>query len=82
MAAVRANAKDKCKRNDTPEKVKVTEDFSPEMRQHRKLLIERMITMKDQAKASGNHDFRCVARYDKLIINNVLTSDNKLKPVT
>lgn len=61
----------------TLEKVKVTKDFSPEMREQRKLLIEQMIAM-----ASSNHDFRCVVMYDKLIINSVWTMDNKLNPVT
>ena len=56
---------------DRPTAMKIAEDYSAEMRSHRKKLVDILVKKKEKAKAEGNEGFKCFLRYDKLVINDV-----------
>ena len=81
LNSFRQKAREKRQNKQTPDIIKISEDFSPEVRNVRKRLIQIMIEKRDEARTQGKDDFKCFLKYNKLIINDkafTLNDENEL----
>lgn len=72
LTNARAITRDKRSKNEPIPKVKVSEDYSPEVRETRRKLTSILIEKKEEAQRKNNKDFKCSLRHDKLVINSTV----------
>ena len=72
LSNARSITRDKRSKNEPIPKVKVSEDYSPEVRETRRKLTSILIEKKEEAQRKNNKDFKCSLRHDKLVINSTV----------
>ena len=69
LTDARSTTREKRKNKIPLPTVKVSEDFSPEVRETRRKLTTILIEKKEEAERKNDKDFRCYLRHDKLVVN-------------
>ena len=70
LKAAREITRSKRSKKETPPTIKVSEDYSPEVRETRRKLTTILIEKKEEAASQNIEDFKCYLRHDKLVVNN------------
>lgn len=76
LKAARERAKQRRENKQTPDKVKVSEDYSEDVRNTRKALAEIMKERKEEAK-ENHEEINCYLRFDKLVMNDIVYKLNE-----
>ena len=72
LTSARSITRDKRNKKLPIPTVKVSEDYSPEVRETRRKLTSILIEKKEEAERENNKEFKCFLKHDKIVINSAV----------